>query len=144
MNPKELKCFYNEEELIIFEEGIFGFEDKKKFLPLPVEEGNDDFLHLLSVEDENVSFLIVNPFTLKQDYKPILGSDDYKKLDTEDDDCLSFYNICVMKESIEDSTINLKCPVVVNTNTRKAVQVILDTQQYKFKHTLHELKAKEV
>ncbi len=143
MEGQELQSFYTEEELIIFEEGIFGFEDKKRFLPLPMEEGNDDFLCLLSVDDENVSFLIVNPFSLKGDYEPKLAKEDYERLQVEDDEYLSFYNICVMKETVDDSTVNLKCPVVVNTNTRKAVQVILQTDQYKFKHTLRELKAKE-
>lgn len=130
---------YNKEELIYFNEGLFGFEGYKSFLPLPMEEENDAVLSLLSVEDESLSFIIMNPFRLLGDYSPVLSQADYKKLGTSNDADLSFYVICVVADTAADSTVNLKCPIVVNTVTRKAVQVILDTDKYHFRHVLKQL-----
>ncbi len=130
---------YDKDGLITFDEGIFGFEDKKEFLPLMIDESEEDFIYLLSVEDENISFVLVNPFSIMPGYDPVLAEADYKNLKTEDDADLSFYCICVMSEDAASSTVNLKCPIVVNAKTRKAVQVILQTDSYKFKHLFSEL-----
>lgn len=130
---------YEKEELIYFSEGLFGFEEYKKFLPLPMEDDNDAVLCLLSVEDENLSFIIMNPFQIMKEYSPVLPEDVYKKLGTSNDEDLSFYVICVVADPAEDSTVNLKCPIVVNTVSRKAVQVILETEEYQFRHALKNL-----
>ncbi len=129
---------YDEKDLIIFEEGLFGFEDCRKFIPLPME-GIDDFISLLSVEEEYLSFVLVNPFLVKKDYNPQLSKEDYKKLGTESEENLSYYSICVIKEVAKDSTINLKSPIVVNVATRKAIQTILNDDQYGFRHSISEL-----
>ncbi len=130
---------YDKQDLITFDEGIFGFEENKEYLPLQIDETDPNFIYLLSVDDENISFVLVNPFSVISQYNPILAKTDYKNLETENDDDLSFYCICVMSEDLGSSTVNLKCPIVVNVKTRKAVQVILQSDSYKFKHLLKDL-----
>lgn len=138
---------YEKEELICFSEGLFGFEEYKEYLPLPMEDDDDAVLCLLSTDDENLSFIIMNPFRLMKDYSPVLPGDVYKKLGTSNEDDLSFYVLCVVADPAEESTVNLKCPIVVNTVNRKAIQVILETDKYQFRHSLKNLEnslAKEV
>lgn len=133
---------FMEEELIHFQEGLFGFEEYKTFLPLPVEEDNDAVLCLQSTENTDLSFIIMNPFYLKEDYRPELSLADYKNLGTEDTGVLSFYVICVIGTLSEKSTVNLKCPIVVNTESRQAVQVILASEEYRMRHALSEFQKK--
>ncbi len=133
---------FNEEDLIIFDEGILGFEEYKRFLPLPIGENSGNIISLESVDDENLTFLLLNPFALNIDYNPKLEKEDYKKLKTDKDEDLSFYVICVLANDIEKVTINLKCPIVVNALTRKAFQVILQTDEYSLRHSFKSL-AKE-
>lgn len=130
---------FNEDDLITFQEGLFGFEQFKKFLPVSVEENNDAVLCLQSVEDEELSFVIMNPFFLKEDYDPQLSEADRDALGVTSDQELSYYVLCVAREPSEESTVNLKCPIAVNPDTRQARQVILDTKEYGFRHTLKEL-----
>ncbi len=137
--PEE-RGMYEENELIIFDEGLFGFEECRKYLPLPIDQDNSDFILLLSVEDENLSFVIVNPFALMEEYRPSLSADDYKKVGTDNEDDLAYYAVCVIGDVPEKSTINLKCPIVVNVRTRRAVQVILQGSGYGFRHSFRELK----
>jgi len=127
-----------ENEIVVFQEGLFGFEGQKDFLPIPFEEGKDTVLCLQSVADREVCFIIMNPFQLDHEYAPKLKREDYEALGTSDESLLSYYVICVMREKMEESTVNMKCPVVVNTSTRQAIQVILDTDSYKFRHALVE------
>ncbi len=134
---EELK--YTKEELIIFKEGIFGFEEYTSFLPLPVEDESGNIISITSVEDENLSFLLINPFSLNINYKPKLSKDDFKKLETSSEEDLSFYAICVLADKPENITINLKCPIVVNAINRKAIQAVLQTEEYSLRHSFKSL-----
>lgn len=138
MTSKE-EMYYDKKDLIVFQEGIFGFEDQKEFLPLPVEENTDAVLSLQSIQDEEVGFIIMNPFLLKQDYDPILQAEDLEALNVKDTKDLSFYVIAVVKHPMEESTLNFKCPIVVNALTREARQVILEEGDYSFRETLKDL-----
>lgn len=135
---------FNKEELICFEEDLFGFENRKDFLPVPFEAEDDTILCLQSIEDRDTSFIIMNPFRLSPDYNPQLKPEDYKRLGTSREEDLSYYVICVIRNTPEESTVNLKCPVVVNSVTRKAIQVILEDGNYRFRHSLSEFSGREV
>ena len=130
-------------EYIEFPDGLFGFEQNTNFVPLMVEEDSDAVLLLQSMENEELSFVVMNPFMLCEDYDPILSEEDYAKIGTKNQEELSFYVICVVKDDLDASTVNLKCPIVVNVVTRQARQVILDTKEYKLRHYLKEFKKEE-
>lgn len=127
---------YEKEELIHLPEGLFGFEDYKNFLPISLHE-DDSFLSLQSTDDETLSFILMNPFVSFPDYQPSLSEKDKKDLDTHSEDEISYYVICVLNESLDNSTVNLKAPLAVNIKSRIGKQIILDSPLYKFKHTLH-------
>lgn len=137
------KDISEESQYIEFKEGIFGFEEEKKFLPIMLEDGSDAVLYLQSVQDRELSFIIMNPFMLKEDYDPVLSEEDYKKLGTSDEKDLSYYVFCVIANVAEESTVNLKCPIVVNHVTRQAMQVILNSEDYGFRHPLKEFEKEE-
>lgn len=130
-------------DYIEFPDGLFGFEQSTKFIPLMVEEDSDAVLLLQNMENEELTFVVMNPFMLCEEYNPVLSAEDYAKLETTNDEELSFYVICVVKDDMEESTVNLKCPIVVNVITKKARQVILESKEYKFRHYLKEFKKGE-
>lgn len=131
------------EELIRFEEGLFGFENQKDFLPVPFEAEDDAILCLQSITDRDISFIVMNPFRLDMTYDPELKREDLKRLGAAEEQDLSYYVICVIRDTPEESTVNMKCPVVVNSVTRKALQVILENKKYGFRHSLSEFSSKE-
>lgn len=135
----EAEC--EKEELIHFEDGLFGFEEQKDFLPIPFAEDNDGVLCLQSVQDAQLAFVVMNPFMLLEDYNPVLTKEDYDKLGSVKEEDLSFYVICVLHEKTEESTLNMRCPVAVNAVTRKARQVVLEAGEYPFRYPLGEVKA---
>ena len=128
---------------IYFKEGLFGFETCKRFFPVAVEKDSDAVLILQSMEDDNISFVLMNPFILKEDYAPEIPEDELKELGEAEEKDYSWYVLCVARTPAEKSTVNLKCPIVVNTVTHRAKQVILDKREYGFRHTLGELTRRE-
>ncbi len=134
---------YAAEEKLRVSEGLFGFEEQKEFLPIPFEAGSDALICLQSLEDEDLSFVLLNPFLFFVDYDPKISETDRTAIGSPKDEDISYYVIGVIREQVGDSTVNLKAPVAVNAKTRDARQIILDDPAYTFRHSLGELKGEE-
>lgn len=123
-----------DEEMIHFAEGIFGFEDKKRFVLIRFDNENNSLLCLQSIDDSNLAFTVMNPFAFMRDYTPIPNASDVQKLGANKYTDLFFYNMCAIRPNIKESTVNLRCPILVNPENNQAMQVILDDKQYAFQH----------
>ncbi len=132
---------YEEENLIIFSDGLFGFPDLKKYLLLSLDEEDDSMLLMISVEESKIGFVLINPFFLAPDYSPGLTSQELACLGAEDAGELSYYSICVVHDNYLDNTVNLKCPLVINPDTRQGIQVILENSSYECRHELRTFSA---
>ncbi len=128
---------YSPEDLITFSDGIFGFPKLTDYLLLRMGEGDDDsILLMLSVEDPNVVFVLINPFFLCPDYSPSLAPQELDCLDVKDSGDLSYYVICVVRDEYLENTVNLKCPLAINPQTRCGIQLILENGSYEYCHRL--------
>lgn len=129
---------YSQEDLIVFSDGLFGFPKLTNYLLLRMNESeNDDsMLLMLSAEDSNVVFVLINPFFLCPDYSPILAPEELSCLNASESGELSYYAICVVRNNYLDNTVNLKCPLVINPQTRHGIQVILENTSYGYSHKL--------
>ncbi len=125
---------YEEEDILTIPNGLFGFEDHTKFLTIPFDEENDSILSLQSLDEPDLSFILMNPFQLFEDYSPKPLPEDLRFFGSTDESELSYYVLAVLKDSLGDSTLNLKAPLVVNAMEKTGKQVILPQKEYKFRH----------
>lgn len=135
---------YNPEDVLEFPNGLFGFEEEKRFLLLPFSGSQGNMLCLQSIAAASPAFILMNPFSLKPDYAPVLAPEELKLMGVSRSQELCYYVMCVAREPVGESTVNLRCPVVVNPDLHKAVQVILDTEDYHMRHRLDEFSNREV
>lgn len=139
------KISVSEKDIIRFEQGLFGFESLKDYVLISFEPGSDSLMCLQSKDESELAFILMNPFNLKRDYEPALTDSDMKDLGiTDDTEEIFYYAICVVKDNISESTVNLKCPVVINPDNMSAKQLILDDERYSLRHILSELKEGDV
>lgn len=129
---------YEEEDVLRFRQGLFGFESERRFLLLPFEGGAGSLLCLQSLDTPSLAFVAMNPFSLKPDYAPQLQTEELAALGAARSEDLCYYVLCAVREPVPESTVNLKCPVVINDETRAAMQVILATDDYHMRHHLAE------
>lgn len=134
---------YTDRETIYFPEGLFGFEEQKSFLPIPFDEGSDALICLQSLDEEALSFILLNPFYFFTDYDPKISEADRSAIGSPAEEDISYYVIGVIREQAADSTANLKAPIAVNAKTRDARQIILDDPAYTFRHALGEQQGRE-
>lgn len=134
---------YQNTDVLHFENGLFGFEEEKQFLLIPFAGSAGNLLCFQSLTTSGLAFVAMNPFSLKPDYAPVLSPSELKAAGVERSQDLCWYALCVVRNPISQSTVNLKCPVVVNEDTRVAAQVILDDGSYEMRHPLSEFGTKE-
>jgi flagellar assembly factor FliW len=117
----------------IFESGFPGFPGLRKFR-LEYDSSLAPLEWLISVEDPDVSFIVVNPMIFKPDYAPRVTEEHGKSIGIRKGvskaDDLRLLVIVTLKENYEESTANLAAPLMFNTNEHKAVQVMLDDGIY--------------
>ena len=127
----EIECL--EEDKLHFPDGLFGFEEEKE----------NSLLCFQSAATPGLAFVAVNPFTLNPNYAPVLTPGELKAMGVERSEELCFYALCVVRSPASESTVNQRCPVAINDQTRRAVQVILEDGGYHMHHLLSEFGRKE-
>ena len=133
---------YTKEELLTFPKGLFGFEDEQSFLLLPFSSAGTLF-SLQSVGSPELAFTLMHPFSLDASYAPVLSADELKALDVEKSEDLYYYVLCTVKDPVDESTINMKCPLAINPDTRYGLQVILEDETWEMRHKLSEFEKQE-
>jgi len=133
---------YEPSELISFPKGLFGFEEERQFLLIPFP-GEGTLFSFQSVRTPALAFVAVDPFNLLPDYTPVLQPGELQELGVKESTDLFFYALCAVKSPAGDSTVNLRCPIAINGETRQAVQVILDDRRYGMRHLLSDARRRE-
>ncbi len=131
---------YDADDILSFPNGLYGFDDEREFLLIPFEGSEGSLLCLQSRKTSALAFILMDPFALQPDYTPVLQRAELSALGVKTSGDLCYYVMCVVKQPVGDSTVNLKCPVAINPDTRVCVQVILDSEEYQMRHLLSSLK----
>lgn len=135
------KIAVEEEKILRFERGILGFPDLKEFtLIFNLEKGSDSGIKWLqSLQEPGFALPVMNPELIKQGYTPMV-SEEYLKLlgDTLDrDNTLILVTVTVPKD-ITKTTVNLRAPIIINTETKKAVQLICEDESYSIRYAIYD------
>jgi len=120
------------ETIIQMIQPIYGFEDDKRFTLITDEEIGTDLVWFQSVDHQDVCFILANPNRFVQDTR-IEVTDEYASLiDSNNAQELDVLCIVSLGETFEQSTLNMKSPIVLNSSNNQGAQIIL-TQDLPFK-----------
>jgi len=132
-----------DEEKINFPEPLPGFEALFDYVIIPFYDDSDSLLCLQSVDDPDLALVLINPAYVVANYSPTLSRDDFSALQAESDTPLAYYAISVIHDDWKDSTINLKCPIVINPEKMLGRQVVTDDPSYSMRHPIDNDLSKE-
>jgi flagellar assembly factor FliW len=105
---------------------ILGFPNTKE---LDIKEIDPLFSTMKDVEDQNISFTLVNPFLLR-DYTIDIPLETKKLLEIDEKSKVGVFNILMIQRPLEKSTINFLAPIIINLDKNLLAQVILDPKQH--------------
>jgi flagellar assembly factor FliW len=99
-----------------------GFPAHRQFVLVRL---NDEGLlyAFTSIEDPELRFLVAPPEPFFPDYAPEIEKDVFATLNTKDPDRLLI--MVVITAGVNETTANLLAPIIVDRDTRRAMQVVL-------------------
>ncbi|NLM00448.1 MAG: flagellar assembly protein FliW [Treponema sp.] len=131
-----LKVQVDEKQKITFPQGLFGFENMTDFVLLDCEY--KPFFWMQSLQEKNLSFLIVDPFLFFSDYEIDADDSILKTIDLTKPEDVKIMCIVTVPNDGSGVTINMQGPLVINKINNKAMQIILPDERYTTKHNLLE------
>lgn len=135
ISPIHGTMVYEADEIITFEKGIPGFQNLKKFV---IKEAGEDspFSILQSIEEKEIGFILISPFLVYENYEINLNEEITNNLKISSSNEVLLYSIVTLNSNAKEITANLKAPIVINLNTKKAEQYIIDKDTYKIKEKI--------
>lgn len=120
-----------------FPKGIPGFEDENQFTLLTIED-NSAFQVLQSMKTPEVAFIVANPYNFIENYSFEVDEPTIDLLNIEKEQDVFVLSVVSLKDPFETSTINLQAPLIFQTNTKKAKQMILNDNIFSMRHPIGE------
>lgn len=130
----------DEDKVIYFADGIFGFEDYKKYTLLYDNEGGErpDISWLQSLDEPALAIPVVNPFIIRPDFNPEVEDELLKSLGNLTDENIVVLVSVTVPQEIEKISANLRAPFIINSDERKGAQVIAENADYEIKYRFYE------
>lgn len=122
-----------EDKIISMPKPILGFEHLTRYCIIERED-SEPFLWYQSVEDPSVAFIVVNPLFFYPEYRIEVAPKEIEELKVSDVRAVETYVIVTIPADPRQMTANLQGPILINTETRLAKQMILVNSDYRVKH----------
>jgi len=123
----------SEQSLVEMPFGMFGFEEMKEFVLLEKSK-ESPFKLLQATADPNVAFLLIDPLEFFPDYEIDIPSSDAEQLKLDDALEARVLATVTIDKNHGWFTANLVGPIVINSRTLEAKQIVLDNERYGTKH----------
>ena len=134
-----------EDKILTFDNGILGFEDYKRYTILfNNEDGKEQTISWLQcVDEETLAIPVINPLLVKEDYKPVVEDELLKPLGELTDENILVLLPMTIPADLEKMTANLKAPFVINSDTKKGCQIIVENKDYEVRYKVYDILKKK-
>ena len=126
-----------EDEVIRFIDGLYGFEMEKRFALFPFNKDIESPLEWMqSLQNPDLAFTITDPTLFIADYSMNLMDHEKAEIDLHPDDFCSTRSIVNIPTVYTDMTANLVAPILINPEKNLGKQFILTSVKYDTRHYL--------
>ena len=134
------KIDVDDSKVITFPEGLLGFPDMKRFA-LIFDSDNSDAkgLNFLASLDEPAFVMPVVPaVAVKPDYSPQISAEVEKSIGELTEDNVLILVTMTLPSNITEMTVNLNAPIIINADTGKAAQSVVENEGYDIKYPIYD------
>ena len=129
----------DEDKLINFPQGIIGFPELKDFLLVHDSESEGGIRWMQSIQEPAFAMPVIDPLIVMPDYNPCIEDDLLGPLGSVTDENTLVLVTITVPHDIEKMTVNLKAPIIINGENRKANQIIVEDEQYLVKFPIYQI-----
>ena len=130
-----------EDKILHFPNGIIGFPDMTEFALVHDSEKQSvsAVRWLQSMQEPEFAMPVVDPLVVKEDYDPEIEDELLKVIGEWNPDSILVLVTMTVPRDITKMTVNLQAPIIINVDTRKACQVIVDTDKYPVRFPIYDI-----
>ncbi|MCR5399725.1 MAG: flagellar assembly protein FliW [Lachnospiraceae bacterium] len=134
------KIDVSDDKILEFPEGILGFPDLKKFtLMFDSENSAPSGLNFLVSLDEPAFMMpVVTALSVKPGYEPQISSEVEKAVGPLTEDNALVLVTMTIPSDITQMTVNLNAPIIININTNKGIQAMVENEGYDIKYPIYD------
>lgn len=126
-----------EDKIITLESGMIGLPEFRQFALIFDEEDGIEKTSVMwfqCMDDPETVFPVMQPNLVKPDYNPTVNDEMLSSLGQMTPECTYVLVTLTATAEAKDATVNLKAPIIINTDTKKGCQMIVeDDYPVKFK-----------
>lgn len=130
-----------DEKIIVFEKGIIGFPEMRRFALLHNEEkGKDAGIRFLqSIDEPGFAMPVMDPLIVKPDYDPEVDDELLASVGELNQDNILVLVTATIPSDLTKMSVNLQGPIVINVDEHKACQIIVDGSLYPVKFPVYDI-----
>ena len=126
-----------ENAIIRMTKPVLGFEQLHAYVIIETEDFAP-FKWYQSIDQPDVSFVVVNPLLFFPDYVVEVNPKEIEELKVGNVSDIVTYAIVTIPRDFTKMTANLQGPLLINSRTNLAKQLVLVNSQYRIKHRMIE------
>lgn len=135
----------SDDKIIEFDRGLMGFEEYKRYTLLyDIDKDERPAISWLqSLDEPSLALPVINPLVVKPDYNPTVEDELLITLGELTDENLVILLTMTVPTDITKMSVNLKAPLIVNADSRKGVQLIVENEDYEVKYHVYDVLKKK-
>ena len=130
-----------DDKLIRFEGGLVGFPELVDFALIhdSEDEKAQGIQWLQSIQEPQFAIPVMDPLSVLESYNPEIEDELLKPLgELSGDNMLVLVTVTVPRD-ITQMSVNLRGPIIINTDNRVAAQVIAEGEEYPVKYPVYDI-----
>ena len=130
-----------DDKIITMAKGMIGFPELTHFALIFDEDKKEKefkIMWLQSMDDGDIAFPVTDPIYIIEDYNPSVNAEILAPLGEMTEENTYLLSTVTVPKNIEDFSMNLKAPIVINMDTNKGAQVITE-DDYPVKFKIYDL-----
>ena len=130
-----------EEKILTFPAGIIGFPELTQFTLIHDEEkGTGAAIRWLqSLQETGFAMPVMDPLVVKPDYNPEVNDELLEPAGNITAENMLVLVTVSVPTDVKLMTVNLRGPIIINADEKKACQIIVDGDDYAVKYPIYEI-----
>ena len=118
----------SDDKIIVLESGMIGFPDMRHFALIfdAEKKSGGKIKWLQSMDEPEMAFPVMDPTFIKKDYNPSINEEILKPLGKLTEENTFVLTTVTVPRELEKMSINLKAPIIINSETNKGAQIIVE------------------
>ena len=142
VNTREIgEIDIEEEKILTFPAGIIGFPELTQFTLIHDEEKGTGagIRWLQSLQETGFAMPVMDPLVVKPDYNPEVNDELLEPAGNITAENMLVLVTVSVPTDVKLMTVNLRGPIIINADEKKACQIIVDGDDYAVKYPIYEI-----